>query len=349
MENFFDPFVGNLGGLKLRIASLDLSNNMALAPMAGVTEWPMRLLCWEQGCAFAVTEMISAKGFLHAPRDRPAVQALLKKDPREGPVAIQLFGSEPDVCAEAARRLSDAGFCMIDLNMGCPARRVTSGGRGAALLCEPTRIARLVRTLTEALPVPVTGKIRLGWDASSRNYLEVARLLEDNGIAAIAVHGRTRAQQYSGVADWGAIAEVKAAVSVPVIGNGDVRSPADADRMQEMTGCDGVMVGRGAVGNPWIFDGRSIDTVSYPARLAVIRRHALWMSRLYGEPLGIVLFRKHVVRYVQGLHDATSVRPALLAAESSGELFGVLEAWSPDLSGQDLSPDQSEAEDSYED
>ncbi|MHB1318468.1 MAG: tRNA dihydrouridine synthase, partial [Anaerolineae bacterium] len=180
-------------------------------------------------------------------------------------------------------------------------------------------------------------------------YLEVARILEQSGVAAIAVHGRTRAQQYSGLADWRAIGEVKATVSVPVIGNGDVRRPADIDRMRGVTGCDGVMIGRGALGNPWIFAGRLLEEVTYPERLAVIRRHALWMSSYYGEAMGIVLFRKHVVRYVQGLHDATSVRPALLAADTAGELFRALEAWSPAPVTGESSEELSEGEGWHED
>ncbi len=332
--------------IAFHIGAVPVHGRLILAPMAGFSDLPFRVICREHGSALSYTPCITDVAVTHGGMRTERLSEFLES---ERPVAVQLLGADERSLLQAAEHVMQQQPDMIDLNMGCPARRVTSGGRGAALLCEPPRIAHLVRTLTNMLPVPVTGKIRLGWDASSRNYLEVARLLEDNGIAAVAVHGRTRAQQYSGVADWGAIAEVKAAVSVPVIGNGDVRTPVDADRMREMTGCDGVMVGRGAVGNPWIFGGRSIDAVGYPERLAVIRRHALWMSHFYGEPLGIVLFRKHVVRYVQGLRDATSVRPALLAAESAGELFRVLDGWSPDLSRQELSLDQSEAEDSYGD
>ncbi len=295
--------------------------------MAGFSDLPFRVICREMGSAVSYTPCITdvAVAFGGAKTER-----LAEFTDCERPVAVQLLGADERTLLAAAERVMAQQPDLVDLNMGCPARRVTSGGRGAALLREPERVRRLARLLVERLDVPVTGKIRLGWDASSRNYLQIARILADSGLSAIAVHGRTRAQQYSGTADWQAIAEVKAAVQVPVIGNGDVRTPEDIDRMRRVTGCDAVMVGRGAIGNPWLFSGRALPDVSFTERLRLIRRHAQAMSDYYGEALGVVLFRKHVVRYVQGLRDATSVRPNLLAAETLADLFKTLGDWWPE-------------------
>jgi tRNA-dihydrouridine synthase B len=313
--------------LAFHIGSVPIHGRALLAPMAGFSDVPFRVLCREMGSAISYTPCITDIAVTYGGERTERLSDFVES---ERPVAVQLLGADEHTLLTAAEQVMAQRPDMIDLNMGCPARRVVSGGRGSALLREPQRIGHLVRRLVDTLPVPVTGKIRLGWDPDSLNYLEVARVLEDSGIAAIAVHGRTRSQQYSGVADWGAIAEVKAAVSVPVIGNGDVRVPADVARMRDETGCDGVMIGRAAVGNPWIFAGRSISDVRYPERLATIRRHALWMAAYYGESLGVVLFRKHVVRYVQGLPNATAVRPALVRANTVGELFQALEQWSPE-------------------
>lgn len=319
-------------GLKLRIATLDLSNNMALAPMAGVTEWPMRLLCWEQGCAFAVTEMVSAKGFLHAPKDRPAVRDLLTVDPREGPVAVQLFGHEPDVCAEAARRLSDSGFCMIDLNMGCPAPKITRSGEGSALLNDPQRAAQIVRAVVAATHLPVSVKMRIGWDEKSLCAVPFARGMEEAGACALTVHGRTRMQFYAGKADWEQIAAVKAAVRIPVWGNGDVFCAGDARRMIEETGCDGVMVGRGAQGNPWIFAqilaeraGGQATLPTAAERCAMALRHARIQCEWKGEAVAMREMRKHVAWYLHGLHGASKVRDALQRMETYAQLQSLLE------------------------
>jgi len=309
------------------IGSVAVDGRAILAPMAGFSDLPYRVICREMGSAVSYTPCAADIAVTHG---GSRTEKLIDFIDAERPVAIQLLGAEEDGLLRAAERAMALRPDVIDLNMGCPARKVTGGGRGAALLCDPQRIARLVRRLASTLPVPVTAKIRLGWNADARNHLQVARILEDNGIAAIAVHGRTRAQQYSGQADWRAIAEVKASVAVPVIGNGDIRSPADAERMMALTGCDAVMIGRGAIGNPWIFEGRHIEQVPYAERLVTIRRHALWMTSYYGKHMGVVLFRKHIVRYIQGLRDATSLRPALLAAETVGELFSVLDRWAPE-------------------
>jgi tRNA-dihydrouridine synthase B len=310
------------------IGSIPIYGDALLAPMAGFSDLPFRVICRELGSAMSYTACITDLAVVHGGERTDQISDFLDA---ERPVALQLLGSREDELLAAADKLMEQRPDIIDVNMGCPARRVVSGGRGAALLSDPALIGRLIRRLVASLPVPVTAKIRLGWDADSRNYIEVARALEDTGIALIAVHGRTRAQQYSGQADWSAIAEVKQAVSVPVLANGDVRTVEDIDRIRAETGCEGAMIGRGAIGNPWIFARRPLAEVTWPERLALIRRHVLWMSHYYGERLGVVLFRKHVVKYVQGLPSASQVRPTLLACETVGELFGALEAWRPEL------------------
>ena len=292
----------------------------------------MRLLCREQGCAFAVSEMVSAKGFLHAPVDRPAVRDLLTLDPREGPVALQLFGRDPDLCAEAARRLSDVGFGMIDLNMGCPAPKITRGGEGSALLNDPPLAARIVRAVVAATPLPVSVKMRIGWDENSLCAVPFALAMEDAGACALTVHGRTRMQFYAGKADWSHIAAVKAAVRIPVWGNGDVFCADDARRMLEETGCDGVMIGRGAQGNPWIFAqilaaraGNPVIPPTSQERCAMALRHARMQCEWKGEAVAMKEMRKHVAWYLHGLHGASKMREALQRVETYARLESLLE------------------------
>lgn len=316
----------------IRISGLTLDAGAVLAPMAGVTDLPFRLLCREQGSALSVTEMISAKGFLCAPKDRREVQALLEKAPQEGPVALQLFGADPDTVAEAARRLSDRGFCAIDLNMGCPAPKITGGGEGSALLKDPARAARVLAAVRKATGLPVTVKMRLGWDEKSIVAVDFARMAEAEGANALTVHGRTRAQQYAGSADWGRIAQVKAAVQIPVIGNGDIDSAETALSRLRETGCDGVAVGRGALGNPWIFAqiraalrGEEIRRPTDADRLAAALRHARMLAAWKGEAVAVREMRKHAVWYTKGMRDAARVRPAIQAARTLEELRSSLE------------------------
>lgn len=305
-----------------RIGTVPVYGDLILAPMAGYGDLPFRSLCREQGSAVSYVPLILADAVT---RRADHNRDLMQFDEAERPVAVQLLGSREEKLTAAARAVMALGPDLIDLNLGCPARRVVSGGRGAALLREPALIGRLAAALVAAVPVPVTAKIRLGWDHDSRNQVEVARILEDAGVAAIAVHGRTRAQGFGGQADWDAIAEVRQAVSVPVIANGDVRTVADIAAIEEHTGCPAVMIGRAAVGNPWIFGRREIDTVPFEERLAMIRRHLPWMAVLYGEHIAVLSFRKHVVKYVQGLEGAAGLRPLLIAAQTVDEVLAVLE------------------------
>ncbi len=306
------------------IGDVPIYGDAILAPLSGYTDLPFRVICREMGSAMSYTPCITDVAVVYG---SSRTEQLAEFADVERPVAVQLLSADEDDLIRAAAQLMAQQPDIIDLNMGCPARRIVGAGRGAALMRDPQRIGRMIRALVEAVPVPVTGKIRLGWDAATRNHVEVAHVLEDNGALAIAVHGRTRAQQYSGEADWEAIADVRRAVKVPVIANGDVRTPEDIARIKAATGCQAAMIGRGAIGNPWIFAQRDIHEVGYAERLAVVRRHALWMADYYDEPLGVVLFRKHVVKYVQGMPHATEVRPKLLAAETVGQLLSVLDDW----------------------
>lgn len=290
--------------------------------MAGVTDAAMRLLCHEQGAAWAVSEMLSAKGWvLSKGRNRNALD-LLARLPGEGPAGLQLFGGEPEYMAEAARQLEDRGFDFIDLNFGCPAPKITGNGEGSAMMREPPRIAAVVRAVSDAVRLPVTAKIRSGWDDDSINAVEVARICEDNGARAIAVHARTRMQQYAGKADWRVIAAVRRAVSVPVFGNGDVRGGPDALRMLEETGCDAVIVGRAAQGNPWIFReiaaalrGEAAVPPTPAERVAMAVRHYGLEIELFGEKRAVLEMRKHIAWYVHGMKGAARFREEVNALD----------------------------------
>lgn len=312
----------------LQIGPVTLRGDLILAPMVGYTDLPFRLLCREMGSAMSYIPCVLDEAVIHNPRP---IQSWLHFNAEERPVAIQLLSKDEQSLAEAGRRLMALGPDLIDLNLGCPARHVSWRGRGAALLRDPRRIGSLVASLTRAVSVPVTAKMRLGWDDASRNYLEVAHILEDNGIAAISVHGRTKVQGFSGHADWQAIAEVKARVRVPVLANGDVRNVADIAAIRAMTGCDAVLIGRGAIGNPWIFQRRDIAEVSYQERLEVICRHLDAMVAYYGEPLGVILFRKHLIKYVQVLEGAKALRQQLVSLETPEAVWRTLENWKPVL------------------
>ena len=300
------------------IASVRLEGNVFLAPMAGVTDFPFRLLCREMGCALAFTEMVSAKGMLLAPPGNRAARELLLTSPQEGPVALQLFGREPQTVAEAARRLAgDGRFCLVDLNMGCPAPKIAGSGEGSGLLREPDLAVRVAEAVVRASPVPVTVKLRMGWDEDSLVYEELGRRLQEVGVSALTLHARTRRQFYAGRADWDAIARLKRAVSIPVIGNGDVTCLQDARRMMEQTGCDAAMIGRAAMGNPWVFAGRD---PSPRERVEGALRHARMLMAFKGEAVAMREMRGHVACYVRGLHGAARIRERVNAASTYAQL-----------------------------
>ena len=302
----------------MNIANVRLEGNVFLAPMAGVTDFPFRLLCREMGCALAFTEMVSAKGMLLAPPGNRAARELLLTSPQEGPVALQLFGREPQTVAEAARRLAgDGRFCLVDLNMGCPAPKIADSGEGSGLLREPDLAVRVAEAVVRASPVPVTVKLRTGWDEDSLVYEDLGRRLQEAGVSALTLHARTRRQFYAGRADWDAIARLKRAVSIPVIGNGDVTCLQDARRMMEQTGCDAAMIGRAAMGNPWVFAGRD---PSPRERVEGALRHARMLMAFKGEAVAMREMRGHVACYVRGLHGAARIRERTNAASTYAQL-----------------------------
>jgi tRNA-dihydrouridine synthase B len=293
----------------LRIGPYTLPNPYILAPMAGVSEMPYRVLAWRLGAALCPTELVSAQGLMRA---NQRTLKYLRFDARvERPYSLQIFGGDPEAMARAAGVGKEYGAQIIDINMGCPVKKVTKGGAGSALLCEPVRAAELVRAIREATGLPVTCKIRSGWDEHSRNYLQVAGELFNAGCAALAIHPRTRAQGYSGRADWSVIADLKRHFpDQPIIGNGDVRTPEDARRMRESTGCDFVMIGRGALGNPWVFRELLGGEAPTPQeRCALVLEHFRAHVDFVGDALGAVRsFRRHMAWYAHGLRGASAFR-----------------------------------------
>ncbi len=294
-----------------------LKRGAMLAPMAGVTDMPFRVLCHEMGCPMAVSEMVSAKGYVLSPKDNRAARELLAVAPQEeGAVALQLFGREPEIMARAAQELTATGrYALLDINMGCPVPKIAGNGEGSALMKTPDLAAQIVREVAKASHVPVTVKMRLGFEAGSETYLTLGPMLEQAGAAMITLHARTRSQFYEGHADWSAIRKLRQRVSIPVVGNGDVTCWQDAQRMLEETGCDGVAVGRAAQGNPWIFEqirdgmaGRPLRDVSPEEKLGVLMRHARMLAALKGEDVAVREMRRHIVCYVRGMRGAAKLR-----------------------------------------
>lgn len=310
----------------------EFSGKAGLAPMAGVSDAAMRLLCHEQGAAWSVSEMLSAKGWIYSKGKNRNAQELLTRLPGEGVAGLQLFGREPEYMAAAATELQDIGFEFIDINFGCPAPKIAGAGEGSALMREPELLGSIVNAVVKATRLPVSAKIRAGWDEKSINAVEIARICEDNGAQAITVHARTRTQFYSGKADWSVIRAVKEAVSVPVFGNGDIFAPADALRMISETGCDAVMAGRGAQGNPWLFagikallEGREVAEVTPRMRVETAKRHFEMETALHGERQGLLEMRKHIAWYVHGLHGAAIFRTLINTLETGEEVLTALD------------------------
>lgn len=291
---------------RLKIGNVELENIYILGPMAGVTDLPFRLLCREQGAGLLCMEMVSAKAILYNNRN---TEQLLTIHPDEKPVSLQLFGSDPKIMSEMAKRIEERPFAILDINMGCPVPKVVRNGEGSALMKNPKLVYEIVSAVVKAIEKPVTVKIRKGFDDEHVNAVEIAKIIEEAGAAAVAVHGRTREQYYSGTADWDIIRQVKEAVSIPVIGNGDVTSPQKAEALLQQTGCDGVMIARGAEGNPWIFSEMTAyeQTGKIPPRpdmeelREMMLRHARLQLEYKGDYLGIREMRKHVAWYTKGV------------------------------------------------
>lgn len=316
----------------MKIGNIKLENNVFLAPMAGVTDMPFRILCKEMGCGLVYSEMVSAKGMFYQSKN---TGKLLEVDPRERPVALQLFGSEPQIMADMAKTLEDAPVDIIDVNMGCPAPKIVRNGEGSALMKTPELVGEIVHALVSVQKKPVTIKFRKGFDDTCVNAVEIAKIAEKNGASAVAVHGRTREQYYSGKADWDIIKAVKAAVDIPVIGNGDIFTPQDAKAIIDHTGCDAIMVGRGSQGNPWIFKriihylgtGELLPEPTSEERANMALRHAKMLIDYKGVYTGVREMRKHLSDYTKGMKGAAEMRGKINTATSFEQIEAMIKEY----------------------
>ena len=319
----------------MKIGNLNLDNRVFLSPMAGVTDLPFRLICKEQDCGMLYTEMVNAKALCY---DDQNTKKMLKIEEEEHPVAIQIFGSDPEYMGGAAKILNSYPNEILDINMGCPAPKVVKNGDGSALLKNPELSAKVLKALVGNSEKPVTLKIRKGWDDTCINAVEIAKIAEDCGISAIAIHGRTREQYYSGKADWDIIRQVKENVSIPVIGNGDVFEVEDAINMLNQTNCDAIMIGRGAQGNPWIFKrinhymqtGEILPEPTLEEKINTAKKHLKLAVEEHGEYVAVREMRKHIAWYLKGLRNSARVRDEINKIESYEEVVNKLESYMQD-------------------
>lgn len=314
----------------MNIGKVELSNNVFLAPMAGVTDMAYRAICRQFGCGLTYSEMVSAKGMYYGSEN---TKELLVLAPEEKPSAIQIFGSDPDIMSNIAAQVQEAGAQIIDINMGCPTPKIVKNGDGSALMRKPELVAEIVKKVSRAVTVPVTVKIRKGWDENSVNAVLIAKIAEENGAQAITVHGRTREQFYSGQADWNIIKEISQAVKIPVIGNGDVASPQAAKQMLEFTNCDAVMIGRGAQGNPWIFKrtleylntGVLLPEPTNEEKIDAAISHLIKTIELKGEFIGVKEMRKHLAWYLKGMPGSSAVKAEVFKLNKAEDVKNLLE------------------------
>jgi len=310
----------------MEIGNIYIVNPVCLGPMAGVTDLTFRLICKEYGCGLMFTEMVSAKGIYY---NDHKTKELMDIEEEERPVALQIFGSDPDIMAEVTSRINHHNHDILDINMGCPTPKIVKNGDGSALMKNPELVGRIVRAISRASTKPVTIKIRKGWDEKSINAVEIAKIAEYNGAQAISVHGRTREQFYTGKADWSIIKEVKEAVKIPVIGNGDVFTVEDAKRLKDYTNCDGIMIARGAQGNPWIFKrvahylktGEVLDEPSIEEKIMVVKKHLHMLIQNKDEYIAVREMRKHCGWYLKGMKNAAKIRNLINKAKSAQELM----------------------------
>ncbi|MBZ4664436.1 MAG: dusB [Caloramator sp.] len=316
----------------MNIGNFVPENNVFLAPMAGVTDKAFRIICKEFGAGLVYTEMVSSKGLYYGSQ---RTEFMLDIDSREAPAVVQIFGSDPDIMGFMAEKISEKEeVAFIDINMGCPAPKIVKNKEGSYLMKEPELAKRIVKKVVEKSKKPVTVKIRKGWDENSVNAVEFAKMLEDCGVSAIAIHGRTRSQMYEGKADWDIIKKVKESVGIPVIGNGDVVACQDAKRLLEHTNCDAIMIGRGALGNPWIFrkvvtylkEGIILDDPNPQEKIELAIRHLEMMYKFKGQR-GVIEMRKHIAWYLKGLKNATVIRDMVNRIEAKEEIIKLLESY----------------------
>lgn len=316
----------------MKIGNVEIKNNIALAPMASVTDLPFRILCKEMGCGLLYTEMVSAKAILYKNKN---TEPLLETNYEENPISIQIFGSDPDIMGDMAAKICDERtFDIIDVNMGCPVPKIVNNHEGSALMKNPELVEKILKNIVSKVDKPVTIKIRKGFDENNVNAVEIAKIAESCGVSAVAVHGRTREQYYSGMADYSVIADVKKNVNIPVIGNGDIRSITDAKRMYEETNCDGIMIGRAARGNPWIFkeiaDYYNKGIIHEKPNIIEIKkmilRHARLLIKYKGEYTGVREMRKHVAWYTTGMPHSAVIRNMVNQTESYDELEKLIDS-----------------------
>lgn len=333
----------------MKIAHIDIPNPVVLAPMAGVTDLVFRRICHEMGCGLLMTEMISDMGLVHS---QQRTFRLVEIGEWEHPISVQIFGSDPVPMERAAAIVTEIGGDLIDINMGCPAPKIVKNGEGSALMLDPARAEAIVRAVVRVAKQPVTVKMRAGWDSDHINAVELAKRVEAAGAAAVAVHGRTREQFYAGKADWGVIARVKQAVRIPVIGNGDIWHPTDAARLLRETGCDGVMIGRGVLGNPWLIKqtvhylqtGEMLPDPNPEERIAMAIRHLRDLVAQKGDYTGPREMRKHAAWYLKGLRGAAQIREQINQAKSQSEMEAVLSAYLSDLEGEQWEGDDRDCD-----